>query len=98
MSLGILPSSSLSRPGTFPAGLFTFGNWGCIHLTPLQKQTPIKADAGPAEDGGGEIQLAQASAEESQSAGSRPEIKVGSHLPLTQVKLERAEVATAGLA
>lgn len=84
--------------GTFHPGLFIFGKCSCIHLTPLQKQTPIKAEAGPVEDGGGEIQLAQASTEESQSAGSGPEIKVDSHLPLTQVQLERAEVVAAGLA
>lgn len=33
--------------------------------------------------------LHRARTEESQSAGSGPEIKMDSHLPLTQVKLER---------
>lgn len=87
-----------SLQGTFHPGLFVFGKCGCVHPPPLQKQTSIKAEAGPTEDTGGEIQPSQASTEESQSAGSRPKIKVDSHLPLTQVKLERAEVATAGLA
>ena len=86
--LDFTPSTNAFK-GTFHSALFVFGKCGCINPPPLQKKTPIKGETGPGEDSRGEIQPAEALMEGSQSAGSTPEIKMDSHLPLTQVQLER---------